>query len=418
MKKSIQLINQEEIQKNMMNSNDLKRDYIKTLTDVKLVIGNGFDLHCKLCSSYYHYYLFNKKKFDFAKKWYLQYEEEDRLDKKFKEINIDFDNDYLNIWDFFFGFEFSRFERNLKEFDWFNIERMILDSLRSENTISTAVKWEVVRKIYLSGGFDSDTYCSAMANIIYKKRNGSIFKNDDDYYSYLINELRLFEKKFGKFILNTYKNTMHNWFSMGLENEKYYTCTEATLNDLCNVNNLVAIDSFNYSTFRVKNGVEINHINGDVQAPIFGIDTIFKPTESKYIFTKTCRRIEAEMLINSSKKNVNFKNIIVYGHSLNEADYNYFFATFDSMNLIETSSKGIVVFAYSIYNNERKYGILKKKRNEISLLFYHYGLYKNLSKPERLLELLSFQNKIVMYEIPELVEYQYNYDTYFEIKEK
>ena len=41
-----------------------KVKHIKSLEKVKLVLGNGFDLHCKLQSSYNDYYLENRTKYD------------------------------------------------------------------------------------------------------------------------------------------------------------------------------------------------------------------------------------------------------------------------------------------------------------------------------------------------------------------
>ena len=39
-----------------------KTDLMKNLTDVKLIIGNGFDLHCKLSTSYRDYFLHDMDK--------------------------------------------------------------------------------------------------------------------------------------------------------------------------------------------------------------------------------------------------------------------------------------------------------------------------------------------------------------------
>ena len=50
-----------------------KSDFVKSLRKVKIVIGNGFDLHCGLKSSYEDYFDYYKHKYDYIKSWIKKY---------------------------------------------------------------------------------------------------------------------------------------------------------------------------------------------------------------------------------------------------------------------------------------------------------------------------------------------------------
>ncbi len=65
-----------------------REEQVKRLKNVKLVIGNGFDLHCNLNTSYKDYFNYNKKK----------------NNKIYETINKNIDkiskSDSLNIFDY------------------------------------------------------------------------------------------------------------------------------------------------------------------------------------------------------------------------------------------------------------------------------------------------------------------------------
>lgn len=86
------------------------------------------------------------------------------------------------------------------------------------------------------------------------------------------------------------------------------------------------IDTFNYDRPLLGNmDVNIHNINGNVDNPIFGIDSnAFSSIDERYIFTKTSRRINLDMGESNSDFNGNFKNAIIFGCSLAPADYSYF----------------------------------------------------------------------------------------------
>lgn len=104
---------------------------------------------------------------------------------------------------------------------------------------------------------------------------------------------------------------------------------------------------------------------------------------------------------NYDKKN-DFDNVIVYGHSLDKADYSYFFPLFDKLQLTNSMSKKVVVFAYSLYDAENELSIKNELMYGISKMFYEYAKSKNLTDPKRFLDSLSTQHRVITYEVPML----------------
>ena len=185
------------------------------------------------------------------------------------------------------------------------------------------------------------------------------------------------------------------------KNDLYIESAKYVLDCLCDIEK-ATIDTFNYSFIDEEQILKkMNFINGTFEEPIFGIDSYFEPSIDRYIFTKTNRRMESDMGDYSYSPRDEFDSVIVFGHSLNEADYSYFFPLFDKLNLLDLSSKGVVVFAYCIWDEEKEDEIKSKLRNDISEMIYNYALEKGVSNPKRAIDSLSIQKKIFTYEIPD-----------------
>ena len=59
-----------------------RKELAHSLQFVKLVLGNGFDLHCGLRSSFEHYYIQSKDRIDYIRKWY------DSFKKRYEDKHI------------------------------------------------------------------------------------------------------------------------------------------------------------------------------------------------------------------------------------------------------------------------------------------------------------------------------------------
>ena len=369
----------------------LKSQAIKQLSKVKLVIGNGFDLQCGMQSSYKDYFDYVSELNDAIEKWAKGFDalksyltESSNESWKFWHKLEDFNN--INVWDCFFCFKIYE---NIENRNWCSIEAEIMRSFFSED--SSPAFWKSVflegqspRRYYIK--WDPDRKIGALAAFIKHKRNEKWFSSDKEFYFFLLDELKQFEKRFGLFIKKQ-QNDQYKW--------KY----ECLVSDLCNFEELISIDSFNYSVLGKHEINQIN-INGDYKQPIFGIDSRKEsPSNPIYIFTKTYRRIENE----TDKKNIeadqDFENVVVYGHSLSSYDYSYFFPLLDKLRLYDFTAKGQVVFAYSIYDKKHESKIKTDYRFAIAKLIEAYAVYRGLSEPNRLLDSLSIFRRIWLYEL-------------------
>lgn len=384
-----------------------KEDYIKSLQNVKLIIGNGFDLHCGLHTKYSDYYCKNYRKYRDIQIRFSEYEKSDILNFDYNDKQIK----QWNTWDIFFALNSNEDPFACSQ-RWCDIETMILSSLIKESeyqsdyvpkyiALYTNIKWQQIEKCV----------CNNQLGLDHRQRFISIFirgkmeyeKCDfKDFYDFLLDELKVFEKSFGMFIhyqIHDHYLEMCNY--KDFYNEQFFNLADATIKQLCGYDNLVSVDSFNYTEMRnVDIKDKYKYINGNSSCPIFGIDTIFSPGDKRFIFTKTGRRMDSDLTKNTVSENKGFDNLVVYGHSLNEADYSYFFPLFDRLKLTDATSDSRIIFAYSIYDGTKSSEIKKEVRESVSRILYEYARDIKAPNPNRFLDSLTAQGRVTMLEIP------------------
>lgn len=393
---------------------------IKDLKNVKLVIGNGYDLHCGLKSSYADFFMRDVGKNDYFNKWLDEFEGKISLndfdaEQSKEDVWVEFKNiDKLNIWDLFFYIKTKIANQNNKKvWLWCDIETVMYNSLKSYDSRegnTNLFTWEYVYKVVnkeMQANFDCfEVY--VMAKVILKKRNMEGFKNIDEFYYYILDELNQFEKEFGMFIDK--KRYSYYYSSFKVTNSDFENRSKMTLQKLCNVDNLVSIDSFNYDDIANDDLNKILHnINGNLENPIFGIDSnLCRASDPRFIFTKTNRRMELEMINFECQKDIAFDNVIVYGHSLSSNDYSYFFPLLDKLEMTNFLSNKKIIFGFSVYDREKETEIKRKNRINIQKLFEAYANYKGLKDVNRLLDSLTTQNRVLTYEIRTFENYFYS----------
>lgn len=397
-----------------------KEEMIKDLKNVKLVIGNGYDLHCGLKSSYADFFMRDVGKNDYFNKWLDEFEGKISLndfdaEQSKEDVWVEFKNiDKLNIWDLFFYIKTKIANQNNKKvWLWCDIETVMYNSLKSYDSRegnTNLFTWEYVYKVVnkeMQANFDCfEVY--VMAKVILKKRNMEGFKNIDEFYYYILDELNQFEKEFGMFIDK--KRYSYYYSSFKVTNSDFENRSKTTLQELCNVNNLVSIDSFNYDDIGDNDLNKMLHnINGNLENPIFGIDSnLCRASDPRFIFTKTNRRMELEMINFECQKDIAFDNVIVYGHSLSSNDYSYFFPLLDKLEMTNFLSNKKIIFGFSVYDREKETEIKRKNRLNIQKLFEAYANYKGLKDVNRLLDSLTTQNRVLTYEIRTFENYFYS----------
>ena len=386
-----------------------KKELIHNLKNVKLVIGNGFDLHCGLKSKYSDYFIYYKAKYEYIKKWIISFGSEiiaNRfIGKPFYELGETFERfDEVNVWDIIF--EILSDEESF-DFRWCDIETAMIDCLTDSAIDKIKIPHQKVNLLDVYNTIqDPDIDIGgvtpnflALVTFVFRKRDFKSFADKTDYYEFLLNELRKFEINFGKYI-----KRQHDYFDhfINHHNSDYdYKATE-TIKLLCNADNLISIDSFNYGAFsNEKLDALLRNINGNLNMPIFGIDTTrFRSSDTRSIFSKTNRRMELDMLVNSTYEQKEFDNVVVFGHSLSRNDYSYFYPLLDKLNMTDFSANNRIVFAFSIFDEKRSYAIKAEHRKAINQLFTSYARYKGFNEePERLLDALTTQGRILTYEI-------------------
>lgn len=393
-----------------------KKDYIQGLPKVKLILGNGFDLHCKLHSSYYDYFFLhklNKYKYEFIHSFFEKYRSIYNAGTRFYEPNLIGKNELkkLNVWDYFFTLYNYYCHTQSEDENWSNIEELILESLTGNESKKSPISWSDVYRVINNHARASDFILESMVYVVYSFNDKHGFEKEIDFYNFLLSQLKLFEKEFGYFIKNQRVNLSDKSFLIGMKNERYFDIASRTLKHLCNLDKVVSIDVFNYDSINLDETIQKERcINGDFDNPIFGIDSSILPSKPQYIFTKTNRKIEHDLINRHHEVESPFENVVVYGHSLDKADYNYFFPILDKLELIDNTKTGVIVFAYSIYDDEKKEEILRQLRLSIYSLFLQYGKYKGLTEPNRLIDILASNRRIIMFEI---INIEYD-ETYFD----
>lgn len=366
-----------------------KQDYVRSLKKIKLIIGNGFDCYCCLNTKYSDF--FNSQK----EKHHNIDEMDSVIDFNYQmfgqnNVRLPFQNTKIldltiNFWDLYF---YHVINENKNE-NWCDIEKEMFNFF---NDISEVKISDIRETITINADFSANDNVNYLARFLKLKYRQINFEN---FYDYIFKELTIFENNFGKYINNEYES----------KKDYYIERANRIINAISqNGQSIVSKDTFNYTVVDNDFFKNFKHINGDYNEPIFGIDsTNISPTDERFRFTKISRRINLSMHSDQASQgfvNEDFENIVIFGHSLNEQDYNYFFPIFDYIKLSNPTEKSVIVFAYSIYDSSQKELIIKNLMSSVFNLIAAYDKYLTGRKKEsRLLDILSATGRIIMYEI-------------------
>ncbi len=371
------------------------------LKKVKIVLGNGFDLFCGLKTTYRDFFSIYKDKYDYLCQWgehvasFLAQNPHLKEDPWGLVIQVKGMN-LINCWDAFFAMIFDR----MRGYLWCDVEAEMLDSLvKRDSEVDDDYKphWEDVWEFIRKENAGSHKPGSVILGQFLVKKAGGVPKTRDEFYEFLLGQLREFENYFGRFI--TRQHLSWNQFQCEFNNS-YIRNARSLLEQLCVPNEIASIDCFNYGfTPELEFYERCKFVNGDCLNPIFGIDSVFDPSDPRYVFTKTNRRIEWAMNKSVSADGGTFQNVIVFGHSLSQHDYNYFFPVLDELEMTNFSAKGKLVVAYSVYDESKSAEIKKGIRNAVYSLFSAYAKYCGRLEPTRLLDSLTTQGRVLTLEV-------------------
>lgn len=378
-----------------------------------LVIGNGFDLKLGAKTQYRDFfespfYSATKSK---TKKWIEQCKYYNKTGDPPLINMFDFD---FTVWDLLFYLVSSKWTRQQKieEIKWCDIESVIHDSLvhrvwiNEEDELSFS--WEQVIEMILDNSAADSTELPEKAMALYITNQ---YPNCLDLYTLLLDELIKFEKSFGCYI------------RAAVSAIDYQDEAEYLVNNLCDSSHEVYVDSFNYSDFcfrattatwtsgdkagnfqRVR---RVRHINGNCENPIFGID-LTEEEKTKHPecirFTKTSRRLQQDShhltpKVKELPASINYA--VVFGHSLNEMDYDYFNYLFTMLgfNSFELNTMGCIEFVYSVYKPMEADEIRSNYANKIHKLVDYYEGYISGMNRKILANFLRFSGKLKIVEL-------------------
>lgn len=389
-----------------------------------IVLGNGFDLQAGLKSSYSDYfehkfsgetktgleklniffenmkshpqdYLFQILPIlieDIRNKTYVSIKNFDLLEQdKISDVEIK-EIKKLSFWDLIFYFS-----KNLIPDEWNDVEKTIRKIiLENEAPFKNIFNQPAPKNVY--------TFCSYFFFEFFEEKRYSEFKNKP--FDFLKSELTILEKDFTKYLQQQidekYKRErsmlLQKILNVGFPTESYPSVKVNVLNFN------YTLSSYSGEIFflnQVFNEVNIKNIHGTLGKNniIFGVDPKNISTKDKaYIFTKTYRQLIDK---NHLKENIlSFPNnssheIIFYGHSLSEADYSYFEAIFDKLNLYDSDTK--LIFKYSIFDADYDIG-LDNVDKATKLLEEYATTLNNKDHKENLVSRLILENRIVIEE--------------------
>lgn len=389
-----------------------KYELVQNLKNVKLVIGNGFDLNCGLKTKYADFFDSLEKTNEEVSRHVENYKNTVQTITNYNKITPEFTNpfklfsgfgegklDNINTW--YMLFLLVSKKEKMNSYNWCNIESVIYESLKEkpiniidfEEIPSFPTIYSLFKKVKDTNENiiitkSNNTYI--LTSFIHQKYK-KIFESEFEFYTWLLDELYDFEKEFGIYIQNVHSN-----------DKNYPTNSENLIKKICKTENIKGISTFNYDG--LGNGElddKLQHINGDIKSPIFGIDSQrIKPAKPAYLFTKINRRLLKSSVLNEIKEEVRFDNLIIYGHSLDEADYSFFFVEFDRLNITDINCSSKIVFAYSIYDENKRKEIELHLFVQIEKLFYKYSMQKNSNiDGSILLEKLYALQRVILYEV-------------------
>jgi len=386
-----------------------------------LILGNGFDLQAGLKSTFADFYSsrYNLNKIDL-----INYNWKDNLLKN---------RDHISIWDLLICTYLQNNSDSLR--DWKDVEGIIKEVLQgvhgtnihfSSDIFKDATKvipisWQFEEMIDKSSELNNEEQRSLgdywlcyyiikhlMNSYPYFKKyvNDQADCGDSDHFMLNLNIIRSILTPLLLKELKEFESSFSQYLDEQITSDKEYEQNAKKLYEIVVADSTISTQvlSFNY-TPKINNDILVyRNIHGSLEGKniIFGIDASFNENEESFDpylvkFTKTSRILKlTNNSITTNETDWNGQNvdrIVIYGHSLGEADYSYFQSIFDSVNLYQSAKQ--LVFAYSIYDSDRLEEIETTYETAVEKLMTRYGQsFSNQNHGRNLLHKLLLEGRI------------------------
>lgn len=377
-----------------------------------LIIGNGFDLHCGLHSSFR----------EFISAQYGEHTESDPMilisqeNEKIKEMmstrtSINAIKDlshwipivaHENLW-----VAWLTFLRCCQETtkNWADVESQ-MTTLLTNHTVEKVLKQN-------EDVFEHDLKSESDSVFFFLVLLKGIFGNTN-YISGLKKELTKLETSMMVY-MNKQVHDNQPYFThveesikqltkLGIEGERKTEGAQPEPFNLLNFNYTNIESSLQDGDIGLKSGLHPiiqRNIHGTTKEhAVIGIDSTNVPVDSATVlFTKTYRLLEKQEIGYSGKEDFilspEINTIVFYGHSLSNNDFAYFQSIFDFYHLYD--SKIVLIFAYSVYNINIETDIKKSLYHNIQELLYRYGRsLGNDTHGRNLMHKLIIENRLLL----------------------
>lgn len=365
-----------------------------------LVIGNGFDLYCKLKSSFENYvqyriaYDYNLQRLDDDCSEYANRTDTGRYPSQTIHSILDKckNSDEANLWDALCVccLKIERIK------NWKGIEQLIQDTLHYVCSDQTD---KFSPEIY---GIRQDL----LVYIVNSSRSyHSVHYKNISFYEFLSGELTKLEEALRKYIYLRLEDT-----------PDYHRDANTLFTELLKENRKnepIDVLSFNYSFPRLAfshnmnnndlTSGPINQVHGSVSNKVIvGIDIailsdeVFKNYDSSILpFTKTYKKLKNSLKsVHMHPLSRNCSNISIFGHSLNEQDYSYFQSIFDFYDIYHSN----IILIFYFYEYQSGVGV-ELVSNVMKLLRKYGDTFSNVNHGRNLIHKLQVESRLLILSI-------------------
>jgi len=312
----------------------------------------------------------------------------------------------LLLWDWYFLFRYKNIKTENKK--WCDIETNIFEFVTSKtnnagNNINIYKIITSYNEITINSAqqylfkFNDDNINDfnrlfALILKIYYSEKIKLEDIDTSIFELFLQDLKCFESKFKSYIELQ-------------RNDYYFEKSNSLFKQLGCLENDFYILNFNYTnpTLNLSNELKkrykfSDNIHGSINDDeiIFGIDQSLLENENyNFMFSKTARKIYSKnslMFLNQSVVNDTISRIVIYGHSLNDADFSYFISLFDYFDIYNSDVR--LEYYFTIYNEKEESIIINECNSRIINLIYKYSKHKNSDKS--LLHKLILEKRLIV----------------------
>ena len=278
--------------------------------------------------------------------------------------------------------------------DWMDVEGFIKKIATEKTFLSNLYECMKTRNM---GSYDSSNQNLRLSWFLSKLGLPEKGYDNSTIMNILSDNLTDFEERFLKYI----KEKVNERKDYSSEQNKFVEKILSTVKSIAPLSSNIQIINFNYTKNKNNNYNEIN-VHGSIDDRIvIGYDSTQKEigTDEIYGLSKDWRKIDIDY--NFELVNHSIDDIIIYGHSLGEQDYPYFFELFDNANLLSNEGKTKIILCYSKWNPSDSFNkaFSKYKMNASKLLNAYERAHNKSITRNTIVTKLKMNNRLLFVEV-------------------